>query len=67
MIKKFSTDVTEIKNTNTGQMPLQNWMLKSLNKSHNAKIITFLKSPTNTSPTAGSGASSRSPIGWASM
>ena len=61
------TDVTEIRNPNTGQMLTQKWMLKCLNKSYNAKVITFLKSTTNTSPTVESGAISLPPIGWAFM
>ena len=51
------TDITEIRNPNTGQMLLQKWILKFLNKSYSAKINTFLKSTTNTSPTAESAAS----------
>ena len=61
------TDITEIRNPNTGQSLLQKRILKGLNISYNAKIITFLKSTTNTSPTAESGASSLAPIGWAFM
>ena len=61
------TDITEIKNPNTGQPLLQKRILNCLNKSYNAKINTFLKSTTSTSPTAESGASSLVPIGWAFM
>ena len=61
------TDITEIRNPNTGQMLLQKWMVKCLNKSYNAKIDTFLKSTTITSPTAKSGAISLPPIGWVFM
>ena len=48
-------------------MLLQKWMLKCFNKSYNAKIITFLKSTTNTSPTSESAARSLPPIGWSFM
>ena len=61
------TDITEIRNPNTGQMLLQKWILRCLKKSYNAKFNTFLKSTTNTSPTAESGASSLPPIGWSFM
>ena len=61
------TDITEIRSPNTSQMLLQKWLLKCLNKSYNAKLKTFLKSTTSSSPTAESGASSIPPIGWAFM
>ena len=61
------TDITEIKNPNTGQSLQQKWKLKCLNKSYNAKINTILKSTTSTSPTAESGATSIPPIGWSLM
>ena len=61
------TDMTEIRNPNTGEMMLQKWILKCLNKSYNAKINTYLKSTTNTSQTAERRASSLPPIGWAFM
>ena len=58
------TDITEIRNANTGQMLLQEWILKCVNENYIAKLKTFLKSPTSTSPTAQSGASSIPSIGW---
>ena len=48
-------------------MLLQKWISKCLNKFDNAKINTFLKSTTVTSPTAESGASTLPPIGWSFM
>ena len=65
--KKTKTDITEIRNLNTGQMLLKNWMLRCLNKTYTANIITFPKSTTNTSPTAESGASTIPQIGWSFM
>ena len=56
-----------MRNPNTGQGILQKWELKCLNKTYNAKINTFLKSTTNTSPTSESGTASLPPIGWAFM
>ena len=61
------TDITEIRNPNTGQYLLQKWKLKCLNKSYDAKNITYLKSTTSSSPTAESGATSIPPIGWSFM
>ena len=61
------TDITEIKNPNTGQSLLQKWKLKCLNKSYNAKINTFLKRTTSSSRTAESGATSLAPLGWGFM
>ena len=48
-------------------MLLQRWILKCLKNFYSGNNITFLKSTTNTSPTAESGASSLPPIGWAFM
>ena len=45
----------------------QKWILRCLNKSYNAKINTFPKSTTNTSPTSESGAASLPPIRWPFM
>ena len=45
-------------------MLLEKWLLRCLNKSYNAKVKTILKSTTNTSPTAESGASALPQIGW---
>ena len=56
-----------MKNPNTGQSLLQKLILKCLNKSYIAKIITFLKSTTNTSPISEREAASLTPIGWAFM
>ena len=53
-----------MRNPNVGELLLQKWILKCLNKNYNAKIITLLKSTTNTLPTAASGANSLPPIGW---
>ena len=61
------TDITEIRSPNSGQSLLQKWILKCVNKNYIAKINTFLKSTTNTSLTAESGASSIPPIGWSFM
>ena len=61
------THTAEIRNPNTGQMLLQKWIMKCLNKSYIAKTNTFLKSTTNISPTAENWASSLSPIGWVFM
>ena len=61
------TDITEMRNPNTGQSLLQKRVLKCLSKNYNAKINTFLKSTTSTSPTAESGANSIPPIGWSFM
>ena len=61
------TDITEMRNPNTGQSLLQKWVLKCLSKNYNAKINTFLKSTTSTSPTLESGAASLPPIGWSFM
>ena len=52
------TVLTEMRNPNTGQSLSQKWTLNCLNKYYNAKLNTFLKSTTSTSPTAESGASS---------
>ena len=65
--KRNITDITEFRNPNTGQILLQKWMLKCLKKSYNAKVNTFLKSTTNTSRTADSGAKSPPSIGRAFM
>ena len=65
--KRNITDITEIRNPNIGQMLLQKWTLRCLNKFYNAKSNTFLKSTTNTSPTSESGAASLPPIRWAFM
>ena len=48
-------------------MLLQKWILKCFKKPYNAKIITFTKLTTHTSPTSESGASSLPQIGWAFM
>ena len=61
------TVIIEMRNPNKGKSLLQNRTLKCINKNKNAKINTFLKSTTNTSPTAESRASSVPPIGWAFM
>ena len=52
-----------MKNPNAGQPLLQKRKIKCSNKSYNAKINTFLKSTTKTSPTSKSGAASLPPIG----
>ena len=57
----------EMRSPNNGQSLLQKWTLKCVNKNYNAKINTFLKSTTNTSPTAESGAKNLTPIGWSFM
>ena len=57
--------ITDIRTPNTGQGLLQKWKLKCLNKSYNAKISTFLKSTTITTPTSESAAASLPPVGWA--
>ena len=56
-----------MRNPNTGQSLLQKWIVKCVNKIYNVEINTILKSTTNTSPTAESGASSIPPFGWNSM
>ena len=56
-----------MRSPNSGQSLLQKWILKCVNKKYNAKIKTFLKSTTSTSPTAESGASSLPSIGWSFM
>ena len=56
-----------MRNPNTGQSLLQNWVSKCWSKNFNAKIDTFLKSTTSSSPTAESGATSLPPIGWSFM
>ena len=61
------TDITDMRNPNAGPSFLQKLKLKCLNKNYNAKINTFLKSTTSSSPTAQSGASSIPPIGWSFM
>ena len=48
-------------------MLLQKWILNCLNKSYNSKINTFLKSRTNSFPTAESGASTLPPTSWSFM
>ena len=61
------TDETKMRSPNSGQSLLQKWILKCVNKISNAKINTFLKSTTNTSPTSESGAVALPPIGWSFM
>ena len=56
-----------MRSPNSGQSPLQKWNLKCANKNYIAKIKTFLKSTTSTSPTSENGASSIPPIGWSFM
>ena len=61
------TDITEMRNPNSGQSLLQKWILKCVNKIFNAKLNPFLKSTRSTPPTAEKGARSIPPIGWAFM
>ena len=56
-----------MRSPNSGQSLLQKWILKCVNKNYKAKIDTFLKSTTSTSPTAESGATTIPPIGWRFM
>ena len=65
--KRNIIDITEMRSPISGQSLLQKWILKCVNNNYNAKINTFLKSTTNTSPTSESGASSITPIGWSFM
>ena len=62
--KIYITDITEMRNPNSGQSLLQKWILKCVNKNYNAKFNKLLKSTTSTSPTAESGASGVPLIGW---
>ena len=61
--KILSTDITIIKNPNSGGYLLQNWNIKCNDKNNNGKIQNFIKSTKSSSPTGNSGAESLPPIG----
>ena len=61
------TDITTIKNGNTGGYLLPYWKIICNDKNNNGKIHNFIKSTITNSPTNDSGATSLPPIGSAFM
>ena len=57
------TDITVIKNGNTGGYLLQNWVIKCSDKNGNGKISNFIKSTKTNSPSSNTGSESLPPIG----
>ena len=61
------TDITTIKNANTGGYLLPYWKIICIDKNNNGKIHNFIKSTISNSPTGDSGATALPPIGSAFM